>query len=455
MRILMASAEFSPLARTGGLGDAVAGLAAALADLGHEVAVAIPRYADLGAVGEEEPGPVGPAAAVSRSRHDGVTVLAVADPPAFGRPGIYGPSPGLSYDDSWWRWGRFAAAAAALAEGYDVLHLHDAHTGAAALLADTPSVFTVHNPAHPVTGPLDEVAELLDLDPEHIQPYGALEWYGVANYLKAGIVAADRASTVSPTFAAELAGDPAESFGLGDLVRGLAHPMVGILTGIDEDAYDPARDPHLPAPFSPARLAGRARVRKALVKRAGLAAGTIFGNVGRVSAQKGILLLDPVLDELVAEGFRFVAVGNGDLDHVVDRWVREHPGAIAHLPFDDQAARLVFGGADAYLMPSTFEPSGLGQLYAMRYGCPPVVRFTGGLADSVVDVDEHPDRGNGFGFRVALPEELAKTVRRAMRLHAAEPGTWASLQRAGMEADWSWRRRAGEYLELYAAAATG
>ncbi len=449
MRVLVATAELSPLARTGGLGDAVAGLSRALVEAGVDVTVVMPRYQSLAGLGDRGPG-AGPAEAVYRHDLDGLPVALVDDPPAFDRPGTpYGDAPGQEHEDSWWRWGRFALAVAELAADAHVVHLQDAHTGVVALLSDVPSVFTVHNPAHPVLGPLLDAGMLLDLGGDATAPEGALEWYGKASYLKAGLVGAAQATTVSPTFAMELAGPPEESFGLGDVIRSLDPPLAGILNGIDAAAWDPLSDDLLPAPFSAGDLAGRAEARAALLKRADLDDGMLFGNVGRVSAQKGYPILDASIDELVAEGFRFVQVGNGDLDPMIDAWVERHPSAIAHFEFADDVARLTFGGADAYLMPSQFEPSGLGQLYAMRYGCPPVVRITGGLADTVVDVDEDPANGTGMGFRPYLPAEAAKTIRRAMRYRAAYPDLWAGMQRRGMREDLSWARRAGEYVELY------
>ncbi len=450
MKVLVATAEFSPLVRTGGLGDAVAGLSRALQRSGADVTVALPRYPAVAGLGSRGPG-AGPAPAVYRAAHEGLPLLLVDDPDAFDRSGTpYGPTPGSEHEDSWWRWGRFGLAVAELAAGFDVLHLHDAHTGAAALLGAVPAVFTVHNPAHPVLGPLAEAAELLGVGGAATAPEsGSLEWYGRANYLKAGLVGSAQATTVSPTFAAELGGTPEESFGLGAIIRSLDPPLVGILNGIDAAEWDPAADPRLPEPFSAGDLSGRAAAREALLDRAGLDDGVVFGNVGRVSAQKGFPIFDPVVAELIAEGLRFVMVGNGDLDPMVDAWEARHPGAVAHLPFGDEMARLTFGGADAYLMPSSFEPSGLGQLYAMQYGCPPVVRFTGGLADSVTDVDEHPERGTGLGFRPYLPAELAKTVRRAMRYRVGFPDLWDEMQRRGMETDWSWARRAREYLDVF------
>ncbi len=449
MRVLVATAELSPLARTGGLGDAVAGLSRALMEAGVDVTVVMPRYRSLAGIGQPGPG-AGPAGAVYRHDFDGLPVVLVDDPEAFDRPGTpYGPAPGREHGDSWWRWGRFALAVAELAADADVVHLQDAHTGVVALLTDVPSVFTVHNPAHPVLGPLLDAGMLLGVGGDATAPEGALEWYGQANYLKAGLVGAAQATTVSPTFAVELAGPPEESFGLGDVIRSLDPPLAGILNGIDASSWDPSSDPLLPAPFSSDDLGGRTATRAELLKRAGLDDGMLFGNVGRVSAQKGYPILDASIDELVAEGLRFVQVGNGDLDAMVDAWVARHPQAIAHFEFADDLARLTFGGADAYLMPSQFEPSGLGQFYAMRYGCPPVVRFTGGLADSVVDVDEDPANGNGIGFRPYLPAEAAKTIRRAMRYREAFPALWAGMQRRGMGEDLSWARRAGEYVALY------
>ncbi len=444
MRILFASAELSPLIRTGGLGDAVAGLLGALARAGHEVSAALPRYRQLAGLGEPD------RSGVWRLERDGVHLLLVDDPPAFDRPGVYGPEPGLAYEDSWFQWGRFAAAVADLADDFDVLHLHDAHVGATALLAPIPAVFTVHNPAHPVLGPLEQAAGLLGLGPDYIAPTAPLEWYGQANYLKAGLVGSSQATTVSPSFAAQLASsDSEESFGLGELIQSIRPPLVGILNGIDNQIWDPAADPLLAAPFSSKDPSGRAASRAALLERAGLEEGTIFGMVGRVSGQKGIPLLAEPIDALVDDGFRFVMVGDGDLNPMLDGWVERHPKAVAHFRFADDIARLVFGGADAYLMPSAFEPSGLGQLYAMRYGCPPVVRLTGGLADTVVDVDEHPTAGTGFGFREYLPSELAKTIRRAMRYRRELPDIWEAMQLRGMQTDWSWDRQALEYVKVY------
>ena len=445
MHVLIAAAEYTPLARTGGLGEAVAGLAGALGRLGIDVTVAIPRYRHLADLGEPVTSPV----AARRVDIAGVDVLALEDPEAFDRAGIYGPTPGTVYEDEWWRWGRFANAIGSLAGDFDLVHVHDGQPAPAVLLTDTPSVLTVHNASYPLLGPLREAAVVLGVEARHRRLGGALEWYGQANYLKAGLVGASRVTTVSPSFAAQLSSDLDVTSGLSEVIKWLEHPVVGILNGIDVPRWEPSRDPVLPAPFSPWRLQGRAAAKSSLLQVAGLSDGFLIGNVGRMTEQKGLGLLANDIGDLVAEGFRFVLVGNGDLDSLVDGWMAEHPQAVWHAPFDEDLARLVFAASDAYLMPSRFEPCGLGQMYAMRYGSVPIVRLTGGLADTVVDLDEQTEGATGFGFRLFDPRELTKTIRRARRVHDHRLGRWRALQRTGMQRDLSWDRAAREYANLY------
>jgi starch synthase len=437
VKVLFASAEFSPLVRTGGLGDAVSGLAKALVGLGHEVAVATPGYAETVPEGERRP--------VWHSRtYDGVEVLQWLGA-EFDRPGIYGPEPGSAYEDNWLRFGAFSLAAAEVASDYDVVHGHDAHVGVAMLATAVPSVFTIHNASYPMLGPLDEVRALAGIA---LEQRGSIEWFGEANYLKAGISGADQVTTVSPGHAVELTRDET-SFGLGGIVRSLDSPILGILNGIDVTSWDPRSDGALAATFSASRPQRRGRNRRALLAELELADGFVFSNVGRMARQKGLQLLDYDLDALVAEGNRFVFVGNGELDDLVDRWTVRHPGSVVHRPFDENLARRVFSGSDAYLMPSEYEPCGLGQMYAMRYGAPTVAHFTGGLEDTVVDIDENEADGTGFVFRSFDHPSLTKTIRRASRYYRALPTLWERIRRNGMERDWSWEHSAQEYARVY------
>lgn len=441
VKILIATAEYSPLARTGGLGEAVAGLARALARAGHSATVAMPRYQHLQDLGSPE---TVSGVLVWRHMEEEVSVLLVDDPDAFDRPGIYGPQAGEAYDDQWWRFGRFSASVRRLAAGFDVLHIQDNHPGPAALESPVPTILTIHNAAYSIAGPAAQSAAAADLSPGYAAPMAPLEWFGEANFLKAGIVGSDRVTTVSPSFAAQMTVDPDVSSGMDRLLDG--RNVTGIVNGIDTTDWDPDNDPYLPAPLG-AKLAGRKAARKALLRQVGLSDGVVFGNVGRMAEQKGLGLLSPDLDDLIAEGARFVFVGNGELDELVDKWVADHPDAVAHVPFTPALAHLVPAGADAYLMPSRFEPCGIGQMYAMRYGAVPVVRLTGGLADTVVDIDENPELGTGLGFRPFLSNELTKTIRRAMRLIGTP--LWRRMQTNGMERDFSWDVAARSYVELY------
>jgi len=441
MKILFASAEFSPFVRTGGLGNAVAGLAHSLS-ADHDVTVAVPGYRDADTPGRKMAGKPW-----RRHTDDDVEVLFWLDE-AFDRRGIYGPDAASSYDDNWERFARFSVAVSEIAAGFDVVHLHDGHVGAVALKTDTPTVFTIHNASYPMTGPLGPALEALNLPTDVSGLGGAIEWFGEANYLKAGIVASSQVTTVSPGHARELTVDET-SFGLGGIIRGLERPIIGILNGIDTDDWDANHDPMLPKPFTATNPAGRAVARTMILSRTDLEDGFILGNVGRMSGQKGLALLEYDLDALVAEGARFVFMGSGDLNRMVDSWVDRHPTAVVRLRFDEPASRLVFAGADAYLMPSQYEPCGLGQIYAMRYGAPPIAHFTGGLQDTVFDIDEDTKNGTGFVFRSFEHPELTKTIRRAMRYRMALPDLWREMRINGMTRDWSWDARAEEYEAIY------
>ncbi len=440
MKILIASAELSPYARTGGLGEAVAGLAQALGRAGHSVTVAIPRYQHLQKTGS--PSEVDGVALWSSVDGD-VDLWLIDDPDAFDRPGIYGPEAGSAYEDQWWRFGRFAAAVRKLAAGFDLLHIQDNHPGPAALESPVPTVLTIHNAAYSISGPAAPSAAASGLHPGYATPMAPLEWFGEANFLKAGIVGSSEVTTVSPSFARQIVADPDVSSGMDRLLDGRG--ITGIVNGIDVENWDPNNDANLPEPLG-ADLSGRAAARTALMKRLGLTDGMVFGNVGRMAEQKGLGLLEDIA-ALIEEGARFAFVGNGELDDLVDGWVDRYPGAVAHHEFTPELAHLIPAGADAYLMPSRFEPCGIGQMYAMRYGSVPVVRLTGGLADTVIDIDEDPINGTGLGFRPFSGPELTKTIRRAMRLWKTP--LWNRMQTNGMRRDSSWDEAATSYVELY------
>ncbi len=254
---------------------------------------------------------------------------------------------------------------------------------------------------------------------------------------------------MSPSFAVQLGQDDSISSGLGGVIANLPRPIRGITNGINPQTWNPATDPTLPQPFSDKDLKGRSAAREILLERSGLDGGFLLGNVGRMSEQKGLGLLEDDLDALVESGVRFVLVGNGELDDLVDAWSERHPGAVWHTEYTEELSRVVSAGADGYLMPSRFEPCGIGQMYAMRYGAVPIVHLTGGLADTVIDIDEQPTEATGFGFRLFEPIELTKTIRRAQRTFERDPAMWSYLMRRGMTRDFSWQRAAREYVDAY------
>lgn len=446
MNVLLVSAECAPFATSGGLGDAIAGIAHAEHQLGLSVTVLMPRYQLVGDIGAARPGE-GPAQRLFTHWEHGVQVLFADDPDSFDRPGLYGPEPGTSYPDAWWRWARLCQVAGALSGQFDVVHLHDAQTAPTALISSGPTVLTLHNAAYGVMGPLAEAVGMFDSDPAAEL---RLEWYGQANYLKAGIMAADQVTTVSPGYARQIAEDPEVSSGLHEIIAALDHPVVGIMNGIDQERFDPSSDTDIPKPFGPDDLGGRAAARRALVELTGVDGdGIIFGMVGRMANQKGLEIIDPIIDGLVADGVRLVAVGSGNEDHLVDAWAARAPHAVWRAPYTESLARLTWAGSDSYLMPSRFEPGGLGNLYAMRYGAPPVVRATGGLATTVVDVVAGPGSANGFAFDDYTPEALNEAMQRAMAVFREQPDLWAALQRVGMTTDWGWDPAARRYLDVY------
>ncbi|HEX2756023.1 MAG TPA: glycogen/starch synthase [Candidatus Limnocylindrales bacterium] len=482
LRIAMIAAECEPWAKTGGLGDVVDALARAL---GHvpgatdgDVEVFLPRYRSV---------PVPAAVAGSRvvrvpdpQAPDGVTEMTIVDvaangyrlrlvdhPPAFGRDGMYGPAAGGDFTDNAWRYGLFCRAALETLRSeperpVDILHLHDWHSGPAAIqrdawAADDPIlgraaiVMTVHNLAyHGWTGRGD-LGQLGLVPGGGVLPVDA---DGV-DLIREGIVRAEIANTVSPGFARE-ALTPAGSFGLADALAAKGDRFVGILNGLDTVVWDPATDVDLAAPFSAGDLDGKAACRADLLERLGFDPaddGAVLGMIGRLDPQKGFDLIHDAAPRLLRAGARIVVQGSGD--HYLAAGLRalaaEHPEGVALIErFDRAMARRIYAGADFFLMPSRFEPCGTGQMISLRYGTPPVVRRTGGLADSVIDERTRPGEGTGFSFDDATPDALAKACEAAMAMRSAGGAPWDSLIGRGMAVDFDWDRgSAPRYAALY------
>lgn len=478
LRILMVTAEFAPVVKVGGLGDMTAALAAALAARGHDVRVALPLYGDV----DREAHAVRPLARLAPvplrvgqrlrplrwhrqgSGSSAVKLYLAANDELFGRPGAYVNARGEPFPDALARAVFHAQAALALPVQLDwhpdLVHAHDAQAALAAVclrrwgggapaLAAARSLLTIHNLAHQMEAPRDDL-DVIGLPREAAVYPGPLEYHGALNVMKAGILEADAVNTVSPTYAREVVEDEEMGCGLGGVLRSRGAAFTGILNGADYATWDPARDRHLPARFSRDRPAGKAACRRELAREAGLGdgPGPLAGFVGRLVEQKGPALLLPLLDDLAAAGLRLVVLATGE-----ERWRRplaaaaaRHPGRIAFRDrFDEALAHRIYAGSDLFLMPSRFEPCGLAQMYALRYGAVPIVRATGGLADTVIDAGR-PD-GTGFLFRDYTPAALLGAVSRALELWR-DPPAWDALRRRGMQSLFPWDEAAGRYEDL-------
>lgn len=472
--VLAVASEVFPLIKTGGLADVTGALPAALAPLGVRVTTLVPGYPAVlstlqGArtARRLEDWFGGPARLI-RARAAGLELFVLDAPHLFDRPGgPYAGADGRDYADNAIRFAALSRLAASigqgLAPGYrpELVHAHDWQAGltSAYLAYDggprPGSVFTIHNLAF--QGQFDAaLLARLGLPSEAFTTDG-VEYYGDIGFLKAGIRMSDRITTVSPTYADEIC-TPEGGMGLDGLLRGRADRLCGILNAIDTDVWNPETDPHLPAAFAPDRLDGRAANKAALQRRLGLAeaaAPPLFGVVSRLSWQKGLDLLLQALPTLIAEGGQLVLLGAGDaaLEAGFAEAAAAHPGRIAcAFGYDEGLAHQIQGGADVILVPSRFEPCGLTQLCALRYGAVPVVSRVGGLVDTVADATPKALRSGaatGVQFAPGSATALEAAIRRVVRLRR-RPETWRKLQGAGLGSDVSWAAPARRYAELFA-----
>jgi starch synthase len=475
MKILQVASEAFPLVKTGGLADAVGALTAALARRGHDVHLLLPCYRETmrAALSSDEPSidlgdPLGfgPARLRRASLPDcDATVWLLDQPALFDRPGgPYLDADGHDHPDNHLRFGALSRVAATIATfgpllGWtpDIVHAHDWPTGLVPAYqrafggTTAPCVFTVHN-LH-FAGAFDASAlEVLGL-PASMFAIEGLEAYGAASALKAGLYYADGLSTVSPTYAREIQ-TVVGGRGLHGLLAHRSEVLRGIVNGIDDTVWHPATDPHLPARYDARDLRGKSVCAAALRSRFSLGeGGHVLGVVSRLSDQKGIdLLLDAWPQLATTLDLRLCVLGSGDpaLEARLATAAHDHPDTIGFIRgYDEPLSHLVIAGADALCVPSRFEPCGLTQLYAMRYGTLPVVRRTGGLADTVADADSMPDSGTGICFDDPDPSALAEALSRASAL-LDDPSRHLAVIRRGMQQPLGWDHTVAQYERLYA-----
>lgn len=477
-KILMASAEFGSLARTGGLADAVANLSAAVQDYGCDVRVLLPLYHSARHCAEtarhiadvDHPFNAPPASILEIEVEPSVTVWLLACDPLFDRPGTpYCDREHKEWPDNYLRFGLLSFVAARIATWDiddlwqpDVVQLNDWHCGLAAAFirarfhADIPVIFTVHNLGYPGNFDMD-IANVLEI-PQEVRSTEGIEFYGSLSFMKAGLHYADEIVTVSETYAEEIK-TPFYGFGFDGVIRSRLPHITGILNGVNYRHWNPATDENINSRYDSDHLENKSANRAILMNAFGIdpeRCSFLIGFLGRMADQKGIAWLVEAAPQLIDMGVCLIFMGEGEPYHEqsVAQLVECYPARIAaQIGYEEKRERQIIAGCDAIIMPSRYEPCGLTQLYAMRYGTVPIVRRTGGLIETVKDANEVCD-GNGIIFDPIPDDENAEirgivsAVARAMNIHKNEQ-EWRSLQTNGMAVRRSWETAAEKYFELY------
>jgi len=473
MRVLSVASEVYPLVKTGGLADVVAALPPALAREGVATRTLVPGYPGVidalrGAQSVHAYANVhGEPARLLAAHAAGLDLLVLDAPHLYARPGNpYSGPDGKPWPDNAFRFAALAACAVSIARGVvagfvpDIVHAHDWQAGLVPALVHyggTPrpgTVMTVHNLAFQGQFPRELLADL-GLPP-HAYAVDGVEYFGTIGFLKAGLALADRITTVSPTYAAEIR-TPEGGMGLDGLLRARADVLTGILNGIDDAVWNPATDVHLSVRYDRRRLAKRAANKAALQARFGLdvePASFLLGMVSRLTLQKGLDLVADALPDIVGMGAQLAVLGSGEkaLEVSLTAAAARHSGRAAIvLGYDEALAHLMQGSVDALLVPSRFEPCGLTQLCALRYGAIPIVARVGGLADTVIDANAMAltaDTGTGIQFSPVTRANLLLAIGRASTL-ARDPALWRRLQLRAMAADVGWTHPAKQYAALF------
>ncbi len=474
LHIVMASPEIAPLAKTGGLGDVLGSLPRALERLGLRVSLIMPAHRSVISSGFplEDTG-ISFTVPVSRRREEGrllrtktgsaISIYLILADQYFDREGLYGTSEG-DYPDNAERFIFFSRAILEVLklETPAILHAHDWQSALAIVflkaqphlypeLSSVKTVLTVHNLGFQgLFGYPDW--HLLNLDGYFFAPR-YLEYYGKINFLKGGLIFADKVSTVSPTYAEEIK-TAEQGFGLDGVFRERAKDLVGILNGADYEIWNPETDPLIPYGYDPHNLSGKRFCKSELQRIFNIHTDPdipLIGMVSRLTTQKGFDLLEKAMDDLLSRDIQFVLLGTGDrrYEQIFGEMPERYPGkAGVRIAFDEALSHKVIAGCDLLLMPSRYEPSGLTQMYGMRYGTIPIVRATGGLSDTVNEFDSKTERGNGFLFGPYEVPALMQVLDRALNL-SQQKKEWSTIMKNAMAADFSWARSARLYADLY------
>jgi len=477
LKICLASSELAPLAKTGGLADVISALSVFLHGRGHDIRVLIPLYSSIDTSAlditpveflQDLPMRIGPhelrysidTAALPGSA---LNIYLLRCPELYDRPGLY-----TSGQDEHLRFILLSRAAIEMCQNMgfapDIFHCHDWHTSLVPLylktryawdrlFENTRSVLTIHNIGYQGifgSGILQDIGLRGDVEKLHQDDLAS----GIINFLKTGLLYADTLTTVSPTYALEIMG-PEYGLGLQDILQERRHSLVGILNGIDFEEWNPADDPLIPHRYDSRRVAGKKKNKLALMKELGLEHGDdmpLIGMVTRLTSQKGIDLVQQVIPEMLGHRrFALAVLGSGEqrYEHFFDWLQQKFPGRVCfYRGFSNRLAHWIEAGSDLFLMPSLFEPCGLNQMYSLRYGTVPIVRRTGGLADSVQLFDPHRGEGTGIVFNDYIAPALGWAMTYAFDLYQ-DKKTWRKLVRNGMAMDFSWERQGQIYIDLF------
>ncbi len=474
MRILFASPEAVPFAKTGGLADVAGALPRALAKLGHEVTLILPKYRSV----DEKHFPISPNGMVlkvpvsqkmvssevySLDAGPNLRVLLLRQDAYYDRDHLYG-TPSGDFEDNAERFTFFSRAIleAALELRPDIIHCNDWQTGLAPVYLQTlyrgapalkrvASVFTIHNIGYQGLFWHYDLP-LTNLGWELFTPQG-LEFYGKLNFLKGGIVFADAVTTVSRRYMEEIQ-TPEYGAGLEGVLRDRKKDLYGILNGVDYEEWSPARDSYIKEKYRPENLRGKKACKEDLQREFYLNPGQnvpLIGMISRLTDQKGFDLLTDIMEKIMNLGAQFVLLGTGEEKYnlLFQKFGQKYPNqAGVRISFDNALAHKIEAGADMFLMPSRYEPCGLNQIYSLKYGTVPIVRATGGLEDTIQDFNPQTGEGNGFKFQEYSSSQLLASVQRALKVYQ-EKTIWEKLMRRGMAADFSWEQSARAYAEVY------
>jgi starch synthase len=478
LKVLFLSPEVVPFAKTGGLADVAGALPGALKRFDVDVRLVLPYYRlvregnfQIRSILKDLKIPLGSETltvnVLETQTEDGVPVYLIERDDLYDRPNLYGSAVG-DYYDNLERFSFFSHAALILSEALlfspDLIHCHDWQTGLVpalikgpyrdtSILTGTPTIFTVHNLGYQGLFPAGKLP-VTGLSKTEFFHQEGLEFWGKISLLKAGIVYAQAVTTVSPTYAREIQ-TPEYGLGMEGILKKRRSSLHGILNGVDYSVWNPAIDSHLPYTYSPRKMEGKRRCKESLIQEMGINPSLIkkplLGMISRLDNQKGFDLLIEILDEILEMDVGLILLGSGDefIQKAIQKVAISHKGQVGfEMGFDEPLAHRMMAGLDMFLIPSRYEPCGLTQIYALKYGTVPVVRATGGLDDTIVPFDPLTREGNGFKFASYTADAFVSAIRQAVNLFQ-DPRIWKRIMANGMKADFSWDKSARRYLEIY------